>query len=532
MERDTGIRVEMGQGDVRFFPAPGVRASNLALSHDGAVFLRAGKMRLEVSIGQLLVGQASYDKLVLDDVELNLTGKETGALAEAVVSAVGGLERVVMTSGEILTGDGQRARLNGLDATVAADGVSGSAEIALQTLPMRLTYALRRQEATSTDMPWQFAAEADGPLFKLSFTGFAGRNFASFDGKTSLVTPSLRSFLSFLGSPLPEGPGFDVAQVDASASYIPGSGLNLKDMRLRLDGNVASGALQMSLAELSTLQGTVAFDVLDLQPYTHTDETGFATFIADLNHWRKGWQADVRLSADRLRLKGHEGSFAGSLVVNRQMAELAIASTTLGAADLSGRLALTSPPEDVPSYEVNLNAKAFDSSVLRILLPAQFAPAGTVNGSMTLVTSGEDIASVRRNLQGDATIQGTTLTLAGVSLGDAIDRLVNGKAFLAWPLSTRSETRIETFVMTARMNGGRLMLDEAKGRLNGWEVAATGEVDLERSRIELGLDISSPGTQEKTAAQLEGELTLPVWRPITDRPEEAELSPEGAPKAN
>lgn len=535
LETKGGFTLAVEDAGVRFLPTPAVHTGKLLMTKGSHVLLESERARLDIDLMALLFGQVSYGTLRLDNARLALParfGDSEENSSEMLFSALSALAALELHGSTLVTPDLSFSLATGRVVVNSDNRLNFETTGRIRNLEVRASGTLSpirgktgaeepAEGPLNTGKSWQVQADIDSPLFQLRLDGTSGLGLETYEGRLSLVTPSLRSFLAFIGYPLPDGPGFEVAQIDTVATYISGLTLNLRDLRLKLDGNQASGALQMRLNEMpSSLQATLAFDNFDTAAYTATtDDDTFKSFIEELNRWRRAWKADVRLSTQNARFADRSGSFAGSLVVNDKTAELAIASTTLGAERLSGRLAVISPPDETPVYNITLNAEGMHTETLTRFLPQPLRLEGQMNMNLLAQAHGTTLKSARESLKGELRLAATQLSLAGISASMAIENVMAGKGFIGWPLSGDSATTLQNTETSLNFAGGKLELVAARGLVDGWQMQVQGGADLAEQEIDLELSLSAPGTGKETLAAIRGRLGYPVWQPLAvDRP--------------
>jgi AsmA protein len=115
--------------------------------------------------------------------------------------------------------------------------------------------------------PVRFAFTAT-PL-KLAFTGSALQlDGTQLEGDVNLTTPSVRRVIEWMGAPMGTGAILGAGSIAGKINWL-GPSVAIADAKMELDGNVAEGALSATVGGggLSSLQGTLAFESLDLSPY-------------------------------------------------------------------------------------------------------------------------------------------------------------------------------------------------------------------------------------------------------------------------
>lgn len=202
----------------------------------------------------------------------------------------------------------------------------------------------------------------------------------------------------------------------------------LSDLNVELDGNVAEGALSYAVTGRQSFQGTLAVESLDLTPYVST-----LRLIADnargwdrrslMLAWFNGWEADVRLSAARVRLANAElgrtavaasmrsGRFVVTVGESQAYDGVVTGSIAVGrsqeGADFSSRMQFSG---------VNLQGclgQAFGINQLE----------GTGNLEFDVASHGHNVQELAGNLNGTLQIAATDGGLNGVNVEQMMRRL-------------------------------------------------------------------------------------------------------------
>ncbi|WP_421724734.1 AsmA family protein [Bauldia sp.] len=114
--------------------------------------------------------------------------------------------------------------------------------------------------------PLRFAFSAT-PL-TLAFDGTALQlDGTQLEGDIEMATPSVRRVAEWMGTDIGSGTIFAAGSVDGRINWL-GPSVAITDATIELDGNAADGALSAMIGDgRSTLQGTLAFETLDLTSY-------------------------------------------------------------------------------------------------------------------------------------------------------------------------------------------------------------------------------------------------------------------------
>ena len=168
-----------------------------------------------------------------------------------------------------------------------------------------------------------------GTPLKFGFDGYLShRPTLKIEGSLAADTSSLRETLRWAGAPPPPGGGFGRFALKAQTNVVGGS-IGLSGVHIELDGNSGEGVLALTTDGRKTLQGTLATELLDLNPYVSTvrlmasGDRGWDRKPITIEGFN-GLDFDLRLSAARVivssvklgrtavaaNLRGHQLSLA------------------------------------------------------------------------------------------------------------------------------------------------------------------------------------------------------------------------------
>jgi AsmA protein len=247
------------------------------------------------------------------------------------------------------------------------------------------------------------------------------------DGTLAADAMSLREALRWTGdTTLPDG-GLGRFALKARTAVGDGT-ISLSNLNAEFDGNVAEGVITYTTAGRRLVQGTLAVERLDLTPYVSTvrllaentrewDRTPIAL------DWFNGWDADLRLSAARVRM------------AHAQLGRTAVAATMRG-----GRLVVTiGESQSFNGLITGTIALAKTDTGADFKTQMQFADIdlekamaevfrirraeGTGNISLELESTGASVQELARNLDGSAQISAKDGALTGVNVEQLLRRL-------------------------------------------------------------------------------------------------------------
>ena len=267
-----------------------------------------------------------------------------------------------------------------------------------------------------------------GAALKLAFDGaMAAGPALLMQGTLAADSPSLRDAFRWAGRPLPEGGGFGRFALKARAG-VTGNAIELTNVNVELDGNVAEGVFSYTNDGGRTLQATLAADTLDLTPYAST-----VKMVASGAHdWNRqpfdlqslsGIDLDMRLSAARV-VVGATRVGRTALAANLRGGALtfSIGEAQMYGGSARGSLAIMRNGEtaDVKAQfqltDVDLESCFGELFGFRRL-------SGRGNVAMALEASGASPFGLTQSLSGDVSLNGHDGALTGFNVEQLLRRL-------------------------------------------------------------------------------------------------------------
>ncbi|MHA1158740.1 MAG: AsmA family protein, partial [Alphaproteobacteria bacterium] len=222
---------------------------------------------------------------------------------------------------------------------------------------------------------------------KLSFTGSAAHYDAyQVEGRASLSSSSLRAAIGLFGRAMEPGPIPGAASLTGDVNWI-GPTLSVDDATLELDGNAAEGVLTMTLEPIPRLQGTLAFDRLDLSPYLDLVHAGLKA-IGDVSPAGlpalTALRTDLRLSANKTIIGDFETGAAAAAVTSGDGAILVtLGELALAGGNVTGRLGADTA-RGALAADADLTFSGVDAETLLAALGLPAVVEGDASGSLEL----------------------------------------------------------------------------------------------------------------------------------------------------
>jgi uncharacterized protein involved in outer membrane biogenesis len=247
----------------------------------------------------------------------------------------------------------------------------------------------------------------EAPPISMIFGGNA-QEYPDLDlrGALKVSTPSLRRFASWLGSPI--GPGSTLGQASGfGTASVRGNRLSVENAEFTLDGNSASGALNLSVAPKVDIAGTLAFSALDLTPYF----AGLSEAIDASDDWRdvtletewfSDMDADIRLSANTAQIGEISASNAAASVSLRDgRLEIGLASAVIGDGSVAGDVSVTDLPGPAGvGVEAQIRANEIPFSLPATTFGLPEAVSGTGSLFLDIGTRGDSLGALFSGLGG------------------------------------------------------------------------------------------------------------------------------------
>ena len=535
----SGYRVELGSApDIQIWPSFKAILSDVSLSDwddpDHRPVLDAESVELELSPIAALSGNVSIStaKLVRPVLYVHQVSPDRYA---PVAPKVGRIRHALDKVQEAVAKDASNPDLSNIDAETfgtveftdgqIVDDAQSDGAIVTGLAGAIEWSALNRGGKLSANGVWRgedFSLEASSgaPLllfaggaapvsFNLkaapvsgSFDGVANLSSNSFfNGQVTFSSPSLRRMLEWSRADLP--PGASSGSVELSGKVTGSrSRLKLDDAQIALDGNPATGVLELSLADsVPGIAGTLAFDQLDLRGFLSaftpfmpgSDSVPSAIDIA----FAEKYNLDLRLSAAK--------ATAGDLVFT-DVAATAQVKGDLTAFDLSDATIFGGSVQagvrydrkgDSGDLDVRLLASDIDAQAAMTGLTgaSQVMPSGKTNLSLMLKGPGRDRRSFLDTADGSFSMTFGPGTVNGFDIASFLDSVKKGGFF---PLSdvANGSVSVDRAEVRATLTDGTARIETAKATLGQRSVTLGGVVPY----VGGGLALSGAVVSEAAAA--------------------------------
>jgi len=331
--------------------------------------------------------------------------------------------------------------------------------------------------------PVRFAFTAT-PL-RLSFTGSALQLAGTqLEGNIQLTAPSVRRVIEWMGAPIDTGAILGAGSVAGKINWL-GPSVSISDATIELDGNVAEGAISATISNgLSSLQGTVAFDSLDLSPYI---EAARARITAS-GPWMSAplqlplndiGDLDLRVSTNQLKAGNLTiGRTAATAILKKGKLVVTVGEAQLGDGTAEARLALDA---DGGATTGAAQLKLHDVAVSSVLgdLAGLIALDGTANGSIKVRGLGQNLGDFVGSLAGQARVTITDGAFKGVDLASLPAALQHAEGY-----AIDGSTAFTTAGCTLAFADGLVTTDDFRAEGRDFTLTLGGHAGLLQPSIE------------------------------------------------
>lgn len=317
-------------------------------------------------------------------------------------------------------------------------------------------------------------------------------------GELDLQVPSIGALAAWFGATAGPGEFLGGANLSGTAA-LTGAGLSMEGAQLSLQGGSARGALQVSFGTKPRVDGTLAFDRIDMTPYF---DGLAAAWRANPANWRampvetawlRGLDADLRLSAGTVRIGSAEfQNTAATLSLAAARLEIGLAHAGLAGGTLSGTVAL-SDFRDAKTSAAEATLRATEVAVEDVAeaIRPPLIRSGAASVSTQVSSSGRTFGALVENLNGSAglTVLGGTLVDPGVTsiLNGARERQPSTLAF------DRLEARLAFADGAAMLESSTLRSPDLTVEMTGRTSLADGALALS-GIVERSDAAGAPGT--------------------------------------
>ncbi len=404
------------------------------------------------------------------------------------------------------------------------------------TIPFDVTVNTKAAKTASARLPISLKIASD--LLTVSITGDYIRDdvFKLSAANASLSTPHAKQVVGWLSGVSVNGNGLEEFRATGPLEW-SNQTVAFEGAKFTIDGNEASGGLSFSLGgQRPMLDGTLAFDNLELAPYVRAHPTTLAALTQNALDWSR-WligepaggslirdlDADLRLSATSVTSGGVTlGRGAASLTVKdakllADLAEIEVDPETQGNArilvDLSG---------PTTRYELRGMFEAPDVAAITQLVTDRKLLSGAGRVSIDVATSGGTDEALRQSLSGSATLSMPDGGQIAVDVGSLMAAAKAGG--LGWDKVVEGTTAVDTLDAKLEAANGILSATAVEAQTGTRSLQVGGTIDLSKQVVDLSIATSPKEgtTAPSERIRIRGPLFAPAIR--SDLPGKAALN--------
>ena len=305
------------------------------------------------------------------------------------------------------------------------------------------------------------------------------------DGALKIESNAFDDALEWFGIRTREAPGFDRLSVDANAS-LAGRSLRLSDLDLAVDGNTASGIMNLSIVDdRVAVDGTLAFDRLSIDDYLEADEAGDGleeeTPLPQFDPPRN-LTMDIRLSANEVQGAGFQvQNIAASLVVKDRRIDIGIGTADFVGGNMAGSISAR-PIGDVLRVQTDLTLRDVPMNRL-VPLSEPFGIEGQANATLVLEGAAKTVESLRRAMYGQSTFEVRDGRVTGIDVPAMVTAL-RSQNLEGFRTGANAATPFTALVIDVETIRGVARTRTLTMFGDNFELTGDGQVDLVAETIE------------------------------------------------
>lgn len=417
--------------------------------------------------------------------------KATAVAAAPMTDPPVRLGRFVIRGGSIAYDNersGQHESVSGIDVDFAwpsvSDPAAGSGRFIWrrETVDFNASVGAPLALMTGSISPLRFAIASMPIRFAFNGTGL-NLNHMQLSGETTVTTPSLRRLMAWLGKPIGKGSTFGAAAITGKLTWVkPAAAFD--NAKIELDGNQAEGAFTASFGARPKVEGTLAFDKLDLSAYAEA----FGASLTAHGSWRSV-PAAMRLAASDVDLRISAAEvIAGSARIGRTAAAINVDdgkfTLTVGEAQFYGgraeaRLSAAMDGDALQATgEAKLDDVATRAALVGLLGVDGLDGKGAV--SIDVTAKGRTWGEIAAGASGTARVAIADGRLSGIDVARLAEIARNPAA-----LSERSgSTAFSQLGGTLMMADGAVSSADLRAEGNGYAASFAGKVSFTDASVQ------------------------------------------------
>ncbi|KAB2913440.1 MAG: AsmA family protein [Hyphomicrobiaceae bacterium] len=395
--------------------------------------------------------------------------------------------------------DGTVETISDIEAEVTGrrkDQITARGSFTVRGQSLKIEAALSSPTDKRAPLRWPAKFTLKGSLLDASFDGhFDLAEDIQLSGQAEISTPSLRRAARWFGVLLTNAPGLNATTIKGQIRWARRT-FAVENAKVIVDGNEAAGTLSLNLAgERPLIDGTLAFNALDLTPYAQAARSQSFVFDRETASWSafdismpiiRHVDADLRISAPKVAMSGF-GLGRGAATISVRSGKLLadIAELDLHAGTVSAQIS-ADMNDFVPRYAMRGRVEKFEAGRAAAAMFGTTALSGRSTLAVDVAGSGQTPTEILRHLSGKATLTMPEGGRIGLDLKGLRGAAKTGEG-AAWTMMSKGQTNLEQVEARAHIQDGVLITEAVQARVGSAGVGASGRVDLVEGTLNLDL---------------------------------------------
>jgi AsmA protein len=395
---------------------------------------------------------------------------------------------------------------------LSSGALAGSGSFTLRNEPVSFTFDTGAASETADGLSVPVTLSVSAPTLDATLAGTASfANGFQLDGDITAGMADTRAFLRWAGIGLAEGRSLKALSASGAARW-NGTTLTFDDGAFALDGNAAVGALAVTPGIRPRIDGTLAFDRLELDPYIGAEDAAPASLEQSaLGHF----DTDLRISAAEITAPGLQLGRGGfNISARKGFVSSDVSEVEFCGGTVTGRI-------DVDLSEAIDKAKVA-GKFSDIPIETCLDPLGLhvpLNGASNLrvdfSTTGSTYDELARGLAGPFRLKArrgaVSVDLAGLFAGSG--------ALQGEGRSKENVTPFDELIAECRLGAGKIWCEKFNMKTEQGLVSGSGDIDLGQQTLNWRLFVanyaaplngSQLATQTPPQVSISGAIAQPV----------------------
>lgn len=370
----------------------------------------------------------------------------------------------------------------------------------------------------------KLSTKVESKPLTLDFEGVINLYGRTAGGSINLATPSTERISTWLKRPLEALALLGGVELQGDV-LVSAQKTEFSNMAISSGGHTGVGRLllEMTTTDEPRLSGTLAFDTFAFPTHAlvssseNTDQTARAKNI--LKNY-KGYELDLRLSANRAQLGAHElSNVAASVLVKDGNANVDIGQADVFGGTISASFSLNDTNK-IPTYATSLDLVGANFEQLAAVHgTSSYFLTGVGDVKLNLKSTGNSLPEIMLRLNGDAELKSNDGVLNGINLADVISAQPDNSDQI-WQ-SVSGSSPYQTLKLSVSVANGIALFSDSTLVTDTFEASLFGKSDLAERSLALRGRIAAKNSQGAEAKILPffigGTTAAPLFVPLFGR---------------